>query len=339
MLVVRPAREDDFNDLEELARLAGPGFTSLSVDQAGLRKKLERSVANFAAEVKEPGDELYWLLLEDAESGAVVGMGGVKARVGVHAPFFSFRRTTIAQWSSEVDRRFDMDVLFAVNEAAGATEVGSLFVRAEARRNGAGRLIAQSRYMLMAAALERFGSHVIAELRGVVDADGRSAFWEALGRHFFRMDFNEADRLSALDSQFLSDLLPTHPIYIDLLPEDARAVIGEPHPDGRPARKLLEAQGFRYDGLVDVFDGGPLMVARKELLAGVKDSAIAALADGDPEDGAAVDALISNDRFSDFRACWSQVSLRDGEVRAPQATAQALNVNAGDRVRVWTRRT
>ncbi len=61
---------------------------------------------------------------------------------------------------------------------------------------------------------------MVSELRGVVGPDGVSPFWEALGRHFFKMDFSEADRLSATtDNQFILDLMPKYPIYADLLPE------------------------------------------------------------------------------------------------------------------------
>ncbi len=85
----------------------------------------------------------------------------------------------------------------------------------------------------------------MSELRGVVSPEGVSPFWEAVGRHFFRMDFAEADKLSATtDNQFILDLMPQHPIYVDLLPEAARAVIGQCHRDGLGARRLLEWEGF-----------------------------------------------------------------------------------------------
>ena len=45
----------------------------------------------------------------------------------------------------------------------------------------------------MAAQRERFHDRVVSELRGVVSAEGASPVWEAVGRHFFRMDFSEAD--------------------------------------------------------------------------------------------------------------------------------------------------
>ncbi|HRE42748.1 MAG TPA: arginine N-succinyltransferase, partial [Terricaulis sp.] len=134
---------------------------------------------------------------------------------------------------------FDMDVLIGVNDFTGCTEVGSLFVRPEHRVPGVGRALAQCRYMLMAAAPHRFHHQVVSELRGVVSDDGVSPFWEAVGRHFFRMDFEEADRLSATtDNQFILDLMPQHPLYVDLLPAEARAVIGKCHRAGEGARSL-----------------------------------------------------------------------------------------------------
>lgn len=49
--------------------------------------------------------------------------------------------------------------------------------------------------------------------------------------------------------------MPKHPLYVDFLAEDAQKVIGEVHPQTAPARKLLEAEGLRYQGYVDIFDG------------------------------------------------------------------------------------
>lgn len=337
MLIFRPARMDDFPALKELARLAGPGFTSLALGEAALEARLANSVESFATDVASPGGEIYMMMLEDTDTGVVLGIGAVKAQVGIKVPFFSFRRTTLAQCSSAVGRRFDMDALFAVNEVAGATEVGTLFVSPEARGAGSGRLIAKSRYLLMAIAPERFGEQVIAELRGVVDADGRSPFWESVGRRFFRMDFNEADRLSAMDNQFISDLLPTHPIYLDLLPDGARAVVGQAHPDGEAARKLLEAEGFRYRGLIDVFDAGPLMMSLKHRIRTLRKSFAAAVKVGDPAEADAVEAIVAAASVTGFRACRARVAVADGGVTLSEAAARALDLTTGDAARVWVK--
>ena len=337
MLVARPARLDDFDALKGLAQLAGPGFTSLALGDTALRGRLENSVASFAADIRAPGAEIYLLMLEDTDTGRVVGVGAVKAQVGVRVPFFSYRRTTLAQCSSDVDRRFDMDALFAVNEVPGATEVGTLFVAAETRGTGAGKLIAKSRYLLMAAAPDRFGEQVIAELRGVVDAQGQSPFWEAMGRPFFRMDFNDADRLSALDSQFISDLLPTHAIYLDLLPEEARAVIGEAHPEGRAARGLLEAEGFRHRGLVDVFDAGPLLTALRHRIRTVRKSRVVTVRVGAPAADTGEPALIASERLPDFRVCAAAIRLEGEEAQIGDAAARALDLATGDAARIWVK--
>ena len=335
MMIVRPAQLDDLPAILRLASLAGPGFTSLALGERELAHRIENSVASFAANVQSPGSEMYFLLVEDTRSKQVVGIAGISARVGVRVPFFNYRRTTLAQCSSAVDRRFDMDALYPVNEVAGATEVGTLFVMSEVRGTGSGRLVAKSRYLLMAMARERFGDLVIAELRGVVDAQGHSPFWEALGRPFFRMDFEDADRISALDNQFISDLLPTHPIYLDLLPEEARAVVGVAHPEGQAARRLLEAEGFRHRGLVDVFDAGPVLSARKERIKTFRHSRRATVRVGEPKAGRAIPAMIATERLPDFRVAASPVAVADEEIWLGDDAARALALGTGDSARVW----
>ena len=151
MLFARPATTKDFDALIDLARQAGPGFTSLAVSDEQLLNRLKKSEKSFAGETAISPDHVYLLMLEDTQSGKITGMSAVKAQIGIRDPFFNFRILKIAQKSEVTHRRYDMDVLILVNEYAGATEVGSLFVTPNMRGTGAGRLISQSRYMLMAA--------------------------------------------------------------------------------------------------------------------------------------------------------------------------------------------
>jgi len=157
MLRVRAARRADHQAFVELARRAGPGFTSLSLDDEALAEKLAKSEDSYAGRLSEPSDIAYQLMLEESESGQIYGTAAVKAAIGVKKPYFDFKIFTLAQASREANQRFDMDAMLLVNDFAGSTEVGSLYVRDAARGTGAGRLIAQSRYMLMAADPDRFG--------------------------------------------------------------------------------------------------------------------------------------------------------------------------------------
>ena len=55
----------------------------------------------------------------------------------------------------------------------------------------------------------RFAPKVIAELRGRLDAEGRSPFWEGLGRHFFAMEYSTADYLTGIGQKsFIAELMP-----------------------------------------------------------------------------------------------------------------------------------
>lgn len=334
MLVVRPARADDIESFVALADAAGPGFTSLSVPREDLVARLAKSQAAFDGEAfAEPG-RVYVLMLEDTDAGKIVGVSAVKAKIGIEDPYFNFRVLKVAQKSVAVDRRYDMDVLHLVNECGGSTEVGTLFVAPEMRGTGAGRLISQARYMLMAADRKRFSDTVVAELRGHVEEDGYSPFWEALGRKFFQMSFTEADQISAQkDNQFILDLMPKHPIYTILLPDDAREVIGKTHPKGLGARKLLEQEGFRFMDVVDIFDAGPLMKAPTRDIRTLRDSQLLVAR---PEEATRkTHALVSNNRFPDFRAIHAKVDVSAEDVFLDEAAFKALGVGEGDRLRVW----
>jgi arginine N-succinyltransferase len=213
--------------------------------------------------------------------------------------------------------------------------VGSLFVRPEHRGPGVGRALAQCRYMLMAIAPQRFNEKVVSELRGVVSPEGVSPFWEADGRHFFRMDFAEADKLSAItDNQFILDLTPTHPIYVDLLPQSARDVIGKCHVDGEGARRLLEWEGFSFASVVDIFDGGPLVSAPRDHIRTLRESkpvrlALATLADTAPR------ALIATSHIQSYRCVSTRAAIANGVAGVDAATLAALQLNAGDQALAW----
>ncbi len=335
MLIVRPANAGDGSALLNLAQQAGPGFTSLAVSQEALLARLERSITTFASTAERDADDIYLLMLEDMTTGKVVGMSAVKAMIGVKDPFFNFRILKIAQNSNVVARRFDMDVLIMVNDYVGSTEVGSLFVSADARGGGAGRLISQSRYMLMATEPERFGDQVISELRGHIDPDGTAPFWEAIGRKFFQMDFKEADQISASqDNQFIIDLMPKHPIYVELLPDSAKAVIAQTHPEGKGARKLLENEGFRFDGVVDIFDAGPSMSCPRHDLETIKTSRHAKVIAKDKISETGRKALISNDRLKDFRAVIVPFEKSGSDIVIARDVFEHLNVSDNHIIRI-----
>ena len=335
MLRVRPAIAADFEALKRLAKLAGPGFTSLQLPDDRLLDKLIVSERSFASQSSGPGAEVYLLMLEDTITGEIVGVSGIKAQVGLSGPYFNYKLLKQTQASKSVGRRFDMDLLVLVNEYSGSTEIGTLFVLPKMRGTGAGRLISQARYMLMACQPERFSQSVISELRGVVDERGGSVFWDAVGRPFFDMNFGEADEISArTDNEFIVDLMPKHPIYVDLLPKEAAQVIGKSHSAGVGAKKLLEAEGFTYQRMVDVFDGGPSMFAVRDQLRTVRDSQLLPCCAQD-EITPSKRALVCNNKIDGYVAIHTPAKQWDGFLLMPSQSLEMLCVNEGDLIRVW----
>jgi arginine N-succinyltransferase len=335
MLVVRPAGPADLDHLLELAILSGPGFTSLPEDPDQLAERLDLSRDSFLGKM-EPHERWYTLMLEESETGDVDGIGSVKASVGLKRPFFSFRVVNNAQSSPSLGIKLEQKTLVLVNECTGWTEVGSLFLKADRRKGGAGRLLSQSRYMLIGAEPELVNENVLAELRGVFTPDGACPFWDHVAHKFFPMEFDEADRLTgATDKQFILDLAPRHPIYVELLPEPARAVIGKVHPQGVPAMALLESEGFRPNGLIDIFDAGPTVSCQRDNIRTVRDARPLTVAISD-EVEAELPGLISTNSVGGFRAVRQRAHIEGDVATLNRETADALKVKAGDTVRVKT---
>jgi arginine N-succinyltransferase len=256
---VRPASLSDLPRLEAMIAHVDPGMLTMPSTREAMAARVERSIAAFARPSKPPQNECYFLVME--EDGELVGTASIFTNLGVERPFYSYRISRDAKVSPEQNVKVELDLLQLVNDYHGDTELGTLFIERRARGGGRGKLLSFARLMLIAVDPVRFGPKAMAEIRGFTDAQGRSPFWEAVGAKFFKMDYRKADTLSARDHRFIADLMPRYPIYANLLPDDARAVISRPHPDAEPALALLRSQGFRYNNVVDIFDAGPCVEA------------------------------------------------------------------------------
>lgn len=329
---LRAARLSDLEHLYEMAKLTGGGFTNLPADRKALTGKLTRAVEAFENTGNELVDEQFVLVLEDTKSGMVRGTCQLMTMVGQQWPFYSYRLNTLTQYSQELDRTVRTEMLNLVTDLEASSEVGGLFLHPNERAGGHGLLLARSRYLFIAMHRARFADRILAELRGIIDERGDSPFWDNVAGRFFGMTFNEADYFNAINgNQFIADLMPKHPVYVAMLDEDARKVIGVPHLSGRAAMRMLENEGFAYEGYVDIFDGGPTMTARTDNVASVKGSLEARVTSMDINEGER--AILATGRLSDFRACFgARVLDEEGGIAIDSAAADLLDVSKGDTV-------
>ncbi len=329
---MRASRTSDLEHLYEMAKLTGGGFTNLPADRDALSAKLETSAAAFANTGDELTAETFVLVLENVTTGAVRGTCQLMTQVGQQWPFYSYRLNTLTQYSQELDRTVRAEMLSLVTDLEGSSEVGGLFLHPNERAGGLGLLLARSRYLFIAMHRKRFADRVLAELRGIIDERGGSPFWDGVAGRFFGMGFQEADYFNAINgNQFIADLMPKHPVYVAMLDEEAKKVIGLPHPTGRAAMRMLEKEGFAYEGYVDIFDGGPGMLAKTDQVKSVSGSSPATLSGIDQPEGEK--ALIATGTLGDFRACYGARSVtEDGAIAIDSVAADTLDVSTGDTV-------
>jgi arginine N-succinyltransferase len=328
---IRAARPHDLRALYDLSKLTGGGFTNLPADRKTLEKKLDRSEAGFTRKGESPGDDLYLFVLENTETKAIRGTCQVFGAVGTDRPFYSYLISTLTQKSEELGRIFRNQTLNLTTDLEGSSEVGGLFLHPHERAGGLGMLLARSRYLFIKQHRPRFGNVVLAELRGVMDQAGHSPFWDSIGGRFFGMTFPEADEFNAVHgTQFIADLFPKAPIYVSMLPDSARAVIGQPHPTGRAALRMLEAEGFVWDDYIDIFDGGPTVTCRTDQIRTVREGEWHLVA-GTGTSGETM--LVAAHTHHDFAACYAQVSTAaNGELLIDEKAMRLLDIGPGDRV-------
>ena len=329
---IRAARPSDFRAFYDLAKLTGGGFTNLPAEKATLEAKLQRSEAGFSREGENASDDLYVFMLEDFRTGAIRGTCQIFGAVGTDRPFYSYLISTLTQKSEELGRIFRNQTLNLTTDLEGFSEVGGLFLHPQERAGGFGMLLARSRYLFIKQHRPRFGDSVLAELRGVLDQAGHSPFWDALGGRFFGMSFPEADEFNAVHgTQFIADLFPKSPIYVSMLPESAKAVIGQPHPTGRAALKMLENENFDWDGYIDIFDGGPTVTARTDKIKTVVEAEWLRVAG--TNGGGSATMMLATGVMHDFVACYSHATLNDnGELVIDAEAMEMLGIGSGDRV-------
>jgi arginine N-succinyltransferase len=333
MLVVRAIQPKDLDGLMVLATQVGGGMTTLKPDRRMLGNRVEVACASFA-ETIPPEQRDYLFVLEDTTNGALVGVCAIKSAVGLEEPFYNYRIGTLVHSSSELNVFSRMETLYLSNDLTGTSELCSLFLHPDYRTGNNGKLLSKSRLLFIAQFPHLFAEKLIAELRGFLRPDGTSPFWDCLGQHFFKMEFERADDLTVLGKKsFIAELMPRHPLYIAYLPQEAQDAVGKVHVATGPARRMLEQEGMYYEGYVDIFDAGPVLQARVKELRAVRESITATITSESTVTAATQQLLVSNTSLQDFRVIAASTVVADGKLPLSANDQQLLHSQSGHAVR------
>ena len=336
VLVLRPCRMSDLPSVERIAAASAVGITSLPPDHERLYEKIRNSSHSFSSDVDVNGEEVYFFVLEDAVSGEIVGTSGIAASAGFHDRFYSYRNEIIVHASQELGVSNKIHSLHLCHDLTGLSLLTSFYIDPKYHNTQWPQLLSRARLLFMVENPQRFADKLAAENPGVCDDNGNSPFWNAVGRRFFNMDYPQAERLSGGRSKtFIAELMPQYPIYVPLLPANAKLAIGQLHPVAELPFSILLKEGFEADTYIDIFDGGPTVEARISTLRSVAANRRLRVTLDAPASGTAALYLIANTATSDFRATIGNVIVTADEVLVlSPALADHLEVASGDDVRV-----
>lgn len=311
MYVIRRAKIDDVSTLLKLAKMVH--FINLPPDKDIIAQKIAHSRNSFlkvadarAKPEPEPvprtlsgigvdlkrlkglgasmaDTPLYLFVLEDTQSGNVLGTSQTLARMGGPGnPNFSFELDRRHFFSESLQTGTTQIVAKLHGDESGPSEIGGLILQPSYRGHPEklGFFLSVVRFHFMGLHRDLFADRVLAEMMAPITDDAHSLLWDFLGRRFIPLSYEEADRFCQYSREFIASLLPRDELYLSLLPPAARAVIGEVGPETQPARRMLEKLGFKYEGFVDPFDGGPHLTAATDEIPLVRDTRRAAL--GEP---------------------------------------------------------
>jgi len=255
----RPARQTDAEAVFGLTQTADAGMTTIPRSLAEVYEALDQT-----ERFMNGHSEAHKVLFVAYQSDQLLGISALIPRLGWDRPFYSFKKAQFSRQSAHPPLRVTYTTLQLSSDFDGCTELATLFLAPQARGTGASRLLSLGRLAFIQNHRNRFSDRLMADIRGWSEPNKEPPFWTHLASKFIDLDFDTADRLSAQHGIFIDQLLPTVPLFLNLLPPEAVAVVSKPNDQSAPALALLRGVGFEMTDLCDVFDAGPSMACRTD---------------------------------------------------------------------------
>jgi arginine N-succinyltransferase len=337
MLLLRDAQKADLPALRQLA--AELNSVNLPNDERALAGIIDRSQRSFAGRIREPLARSYVFVLEEPRSGRILGTSMVIAQHGTReSPCTFFDVSEREHYSGTLDRHFRHRVLSIGYHFDGPTEIGGLVVHPDDRGGEArpGKQLAFVRFLYIAMHRDRFRERVLAELMPPLLPDGRSLFWEACGKRFTGLEYQEADKRSRENKEFIQQLFPAGDLYATLFPPRVQKQLGAVGAETLGVKHLLERLGFAFVDRIDPFDGGPhyeAKVADVTLVRAHRRLRVAerALAPREHEGEKLVGVERPEGKVR-FRAVRTPARVDGDDLLLPEDARELLHVEPGERV-------
>lgn len=329
MHLVRPCTLDDVSSIESLVRDNHARISSLPRKRARLTERIEQSMRSFQKCTHEGEVPFFLFVLEDTQTGQLLGCSGIAMNNDLKRPFYNYRLGELIHASERFDVHTPVSVLHLSHELTGRNVLCAFAVRSNIIGSDLFKLISRARLMFIRQFSDYFSKTLVVELQGVYSDIGQSAFWDSLGRHFFNMDFASADYHVATKSRtLLAELIPPYPIYVTLLSEAAQKTIAQHDISADQIHTLLINEGFETSQYIDIFDGGKVLLAETKHTKTFKEAQLKTMRMGKVTTG--TPCLLANDSFENFRCAMVQMTEGQGGVcRVNEDHMNAMNLHDG----------
>lgn len=352
MFVIRQAIPEDVEVLLKLAKMVF--FINLPPDPKVIGDKIRWSRACFAnvRAGQAPVDSSsisgitalggaagvspqFMFVIEDTETGNPIGCCTAISQMGSETHPSVIMRLDKREFFSQDLQTGATHVTATVElDTSGPSEIGGLILSPSFRghKQKLGKQLSYARFHYIGLHRERFKDKIIAEMMAAISDEGHNPFWEHCSRRFINLTYAEADRFCQKSREFMMSLLPREPLYLTLLPPEARAVVGQVGPDTVPARKMLERLGFEHRGKIDPFDAGPVLEAEIDKIPIVQSTRRVRLAGACAADEATERAMISFDseQGGGFRAIRVHCAVAgDDAISLTRESIEALGAEEG----------
>lgn len=326
MMLVRPSRMTDLSGIESIINENFARVSSLPRERDKLSERIDYSRRSFEQDPSLSGKEFFLFVLEDSDTGEIAGTSGINVNADPKQPFYNYRLDELIHSSPRLDVHTSVPVLYLTHELTGSTVLSSFAIKQAYKDTAYFDLLSRSRLIFISQFRDIFSEDIAVELQGVLSDNEDSSFWDSLGRHFFNMDFATADYYTGVKSRtFLAEMIPAHPVYVSMLSEEAQAVMGQADQRAEKTCQLLYREGFQDSRYIDVFDGGPTLVAKTDTVFSVQNAKQKRVLETDSNTG--VHYIAANSSFEQFRCGLAQLTDGPGEtLRVNKAIITQLNL-------------
>lgn len=281
---------------------------------------------------KDPGGSPAGAAIFVAEANDEAGAWQVVASlrllpgIGLEAPRYWYYVGQVAYSAEALKLNRRDNVLLLGSDFTGANEIRdvrceSAAVTADARTTLLASLIQGALKLASGTASSAKAARTIIALPGRRE-QGRSPFWDGLGRHFY--DRDPAQAIAEFGERWHTDvaaLLPQQPVIVSLLSASAKRAIGSVDDDAVELAAALTVSGFRARQHVSIHDGGP--VYEHDPAAGSESWA--------ELEFEAVDHLERSQTWAILQGgalCVVQAELAAGRLRMERSTVQLLSADS-----------